>query len=160
MSEDDAAAFLLRYLRAAQEGAARLNLRLMARVVVGKAHAGEPLYADEFLRYADTLASLARNEVVLLGALIRHNAQPHLPGNPVAPGVRAWVSLRQELCAASRAERPASTARTSRCEGPPTTVPSSPPRRSTSCVESEPAIPCNLKPLEAMAPEMRQHPFC
>lgn len=73
---DAVVAILLRYGRAAQEGAARLNLRLMAQVIVGQARLG-CLYADEFLRYADTLASLRREEVLLLGTMQRHwKAEP------------------------------------------------------------------------------------
>lgn len=68
---DAVVAVLLRYGRAAQEGAARLNLRLMAQVIVGQARLG-CLYADEFLRYADILASLRREEVLLLGVMQRH----------------------------------------------------------------------------------------
>ena len=64
---DALAAITFRYARAAQEGTARLNLRLMAKVIAGKAQAG-PLVADEFLAWADVLASLRREEVVLITA--------------------------------------------------------------------------------------------
>lgn len=67
---DEAVAVLLRYWRAAQEGTARLNLRLMAQVISGQAHLG-CLYADEFLRQADLLASLRREEIIYLGELIK-----------------------------------------------------------------------------------------
>jgi hypothetical protein len=62
---------LYRHIRAAQEGTARLNLRLMAKVIAGQAHLGN-LLADEFLYYADMLAALRREEVIVLGALYRH----------------------------------------------------------------------------------------
>ncbi len=68
---DEAVAVLLRYGRAGQEGAARLNLRLMAKVIAGQAER-RSLYADEFLRYADILAGLRREEIVLLGTVHRH----------------------------------------------------------------------------------------
>lgn len=68
---EEAAAVLLRYGRAAQEGAARLNLRLMAKVIAGQVYQ-QALYADEFLRHADVIAGLRREEVILLGALQRH----------------------------------------------------------------------------------------
>jgi len=68
---DHAVAALLRYVRASREGAARLNLRLMAKVIADQAYQGD-LYADKFLRYADVLAGLRREEVILLGALQRH----------------------------------------------------------------------------------------
>lgn len=62
---DEFVAILYRYLSKAQEGAARLNLRLMARVVRGQLE-GQALYASEFLRYSELLALLTREEVVLL----------------------------------------------------------------------------------------------
>lgn len=68
---DEATAVLLRYSRAAHEGAARLNLRLMAKVIAGQAECG-CLYADDFLRYADLLVGLRREEIILLGAMHRH----------------------------------------------------------------------------------------
>lgn len=68
---DEVTAVLLRYNRAALEGAARLNLRLMAKVIAGEAQ-HRTLYAHEFLRYADTLAGLQREEIILLGTLHRH----------------------------------------------------------------------------------------
>ena len=73
-TEDDAIAIIVRYLRAAQEGSARLNLRLMAKVLAGQAHGGV-LYADEFLRYADVLASLSREEVITIAALHKHTKE-------------------------------------------------------------------------------------
>ncbi len=72
---DETVAVLLRYGRAAQEGTARLNLRLMAKVIAGQVQQ-KVLYADEFLRHADIIASLRREEVILLGALQRHWAAP------------------------------------------------------------------------------------
>lgn len=68
---EDSIAILLRYGRAAQEGTARLNLRLMAKVIAGETQY-RILYAHEFLRYADILAGLRREEIILLGTLHRH----------------------------------------------------------------------------------------
>jgi hypothetical protein len=65
---DEIVAILYRYHRAAQEGAARLNLRLMAQTIAGQAHIGN-LKADEFLYKADLIASLRREEVLLLAKL-------------------------------------------------------------------------------------------
>lgn len=69
-SIDEWVAVLLRYSRAAQEGTARLNLRLMAKVIAGQAQTG-PLVADDFLAWADVLASLRREEVVLLAEMVK-----------------------------------------------------------------------------------------
>ena len=68
---EEAVAVLLRYGRAATEGSARLNLRLMAKVIAGQAHQGV-LYADQFLRCADVLAGLTREEIIFLGTVHRH----------------------------------------------------------------------------------------
>ena len=68
---EEVAAVLLRYSRAAHEGAARLNLRLMVNVIAGQAKT-HCLYADQFLRYADLIAELRREEVILLGTVHRH----------------------------------------------------------------------------------------
>lgn len=68
---EEVVAVLYRYTRAAHEGAARLNLRLMAKVVAGQAEAGA-VRADTFLAYADILAGLRREEIVVLGCLVRH----------------------------------------------------------------------------------------
>lgn len=65
---DEAAAMMFRYLRAAQEGTARLNLRLMAKIMRGLA-AERPIYADQFLRYAEMVAALTREEVILIATL-------------------------------------------------------------------------------------------
>ena len=65
---DEGVAIIYRYQRAAQEGAARLNLRLMAQTIAGKAHLGN-LSADEFLQDADMIASLRREEILLLAKL-------------------------------------------------------------------------------------------
>ncbi|MBY3136740.1 hypothetical protein [Rhizobium laguerreae] len=67
---DEAAAVTYRYMRAAEEGAARLNLQLLAGVIVGSAE-GPGLYADDFLRWADVLAGLRREEVIVLGVMQR-----------------------------------------------------------------------------------------
>lgn len=68
--DDDAAAIIFRYMRAAEEGAARLNLKLMAQVIVGLVSA-PGFYANDFLIWADVLASLRRDEVLILGVMYR-----------------------------------------------------------------------------------------
>lgn len=71
---DEFVAILYRYLSKAQEGAACLNLRLMARVVREQLE-GPGLYASEFLRYSELLASLTREEVILLATRCRLKVQ-------------------------------------------------------------------------------------
>ena len=63
---EEAVTVVHHYLRAAQEGSARANLRVVARVIDGQARRGR-ISADEFLPYASILATLREAEVVLLG---------------------------------------------------------------------------------------------
>lgn len=74
-AEDEFAAILFRYQRAAIEGAARLNLHLLAAVAAGQAARGG-FAADEFLAWADMLALLRREEVILIATL--HRIERHL----------------------------------------------------------------------------------
>ena len=70
ITDDKAAAAIFVYLRAARDGAARINLRMMAEALINAAQ--EPTFApDEFRRQADALASLSRDEVLLLAAFLR-----------------------------------------------------------------------------------------
>jgi hypothetical protein len=77
---EESVAIVYRYLRAAQEGAARVNLRLLSQAMCGQASAGV-LKADEFLYYADLFTSLRRDEVLLLGAVLRFWDAPHYESN-------------------------------------------------------------------------------
>lgn len=75
---DEVAAMVFRYARAASEGTARRNLRLMASVLTGQL-TRKPLYADEFLRWADLIASLSREEIILAVTLSKHLSLPDDP---------------------------------------------------------------------------------
>ncbi|MEZ2132871.1 MULTISPECIES: hypothetical protein [unclassified Sinorhizobium] len=87
---DEAAAITYRYMRAAEEGAARLNLRLLARVIVGSAE-GLGLYAEDFLRWADVLAGLRREEVIVLGVMQRVQMdETPLEGSAQNPALAFW----------------------------------------------------------------------
>lgn len=70
---EEAAAILFRYMRAAEEGAARTNLKLLADVAIGQ-DAKPGFYANEFLYWAEILASLRREEIIVLG-LVHREAQ-------------------------------------------------------------------------------------
>ncbi len=72
--KDEAAAILYRYVRAAEEGAARRNLRLLAAVISGRA-SGPGLYADDFLRWADVLSGLRYEEILVLSVIQQMNAR-------------------------------------------------------------------------------------
>ncbi|CDN57064.1 Hypothetical protein RG1141_PA02290 (plasmid) [Neorhizobium galegae bv. officinalis bv. officinalis str. HAMBI 1141] len=68
--EEEIAAVLFRYMRAAEEGAARLNLKLLAAVI--SAQPSKPgVFANDFLRWADTLSTLRREEILVLGVMYR-----------------------------------------------------------------------------------------
>jgi hypothetical protein len=64
-SQDELGGILFRYFNAIRDNAARLNLRLMAQVMVGLVQR-DRLYADEFTKYANALATLSRDEVIVL----------------------------------------------------------------------------------------------
>jgi hypothetical protein len=74
---EEAVAILERYLRAAKEGAARLNLRLMAKVIAGQKES-QTLTASEFLYHAEILASLRREEILLLATMYKHSQSPEI----------------------------------------------------------------------------------
>ncbi len=69
-NQDDLVGVIFRYMRAVQEGAARVNLRLLAKVIAGEYRRGS-LVADEFLQHADALASMSRDELIVVAALYR-----------------------------------------------------------------------------------------
>jgi len=68
---EESVAIVYRYLRAAQEGAARINLTLLAQVLSGQARLGL-VKADDFLYYADILTPMLRDEILLIGCILRH----------------------------------------------------------------------------------------
>lgn len=69
-AEDDGIAVIHGYLRAAWEGRARVNLRLLAKAITGQLQQRR-LVADEYYLHAETLAGLSRDEIVLLATMIR-----------------------------------------------------------------------------------------
>ncbi|WP_337996261.1 hypothetical protein [Oleispirillum naphthae] len=93
---DELAAITFRYARAAQEGTARLNLRLMAKVIAGQAQAG-PLVADEFLAWADVLASLRREEVIFIATLFSAERDTQQVRASSAGAEKLWEKVSQQL---------------------------------------------------------------
>jgi hypothetical protein len=89
---DEVAAMVFRYIRAAQEGSARLNLRLMAMAVNGIAEQ-PPVFASEFLRYADILATLTRDEVIAIATLYR-NEHDQITNSSSGEDARANAGVR------------------------------------------------------------------
>ena len=72
---DEVIGVLFRYARAAEEGAARSNLRLLSRVIKGQ-YERSCLYASSFSRYAELLSTLRREEIAILGAFHRLSLAP------------------------------------------------------------------------------------
>lgn len=97
-SEDDALAICIRYMRASTEGAARLNLRLLAKAAVAQLQRSV-LYADEFLKYADILAAISRDEIIVIATMHRFKvaAEEYRMTNPGSDPPDPWVATRNEL---------------------------------------------------------------
>ena len=70
-SEEESIAIIYRYGMAVRDGAARRNLRLLARVIAGLARRDQ-LFADVFNKYAEMLARLSRDEILVIGTLHRY----------------------------------------------------------------------------------------
>lgn len=66
--QDDAIAIIYRYMLSVRDGAARRNLRLLARVVCGLGER-DRLFADDFNKYAEALSRLSRDEILAVGTL-------------------------------------------------------------------------------------------
>lgn len=91
-TRDDQVAAIYRYLRASWESSALVNLRLLAKAIVGRMR-NNTLVADEFLPHADALAALSRDEIILLATMYRiHTSVDH-----DSTTTKAWLAAVQEL---------------------------------------------------------------
>jgi hypothetical protein len=77
-SEDEFAGMLIRYLNAVRDSAGLDALRLMAKVMVGQIQR-DRIYADEFIRYANMLASLSRDEILAITCLHKARLASKIP---------------------------------------------------------------------------------
>lgn len=78
-AHDDGIAVIHGYMRAAWDGRARVNLRLLAKAITGQLQLGT-LIAEEFYLYAESLAGLSRDEIILISTLFRHHTKiPNVP---------------------------------------------------------------------------------
>ncbi len=81
MGDDDKVSIMHRYMQAAMNGSARINLRLLAKmmnsIAKGKKQSNT-IYANEFNRYASALETLSEEEIHLLASMYnyRKNARP------------------------------------------------------------------------------------
>lgn len=69
LSQDELAAALFKYLRAAQEGMSARNLRMLAQSL-GTLASEQALIAETFRRDTESLASLSVEEIILLRAFL------------------------------------------------------------------------------------------
>lgn len=94
----EAIPMLIRYARAAAEGSARLNLRLLGQVIAGQVVTRD-WTADQFLYHADIVASLRRNEIILLGKLHYHihNLRTEFGGEANLNLIDVWEQLQGDL---------------------------------------------------------------
>lgn len=76
--EDEFVSICYRLIRDAEEGLAKNNLRLLARVINGMAEKNE-LKAPSFLRYATILSSLTDKEVRILAVMVQYKDYIHQP---------------------------------------------------------------------------------
>jgi hypothetical protein len=74
VDDDELISIFFRLIRDAEEGVARNNLRLMARVINGMAEK-QKLKAPNFLRYASILSSLSEDEITVLGIMAKDVAK-------------------------------------------------------------------------------------
>jgi hypothetical protein len=98
-AQDDGIAVIHGYLRAAWEGRARINLRLLAKAIVGQLQAGN-LVADDFFLHAESLAGLSRDEIILISTLFRHHGKiPDVPEDQMGEREKhtPWFAATEEL---------------------------------------------------------------
>jgi hypothetical protein len=88
---DQLAAAALRYHRAARDQAMDENLRILAQAMVGLSRRDE-LWASDFLKYAEILAPLSRDELILIGRVMAEDAQLATPPPPGSTGL--WKVLK------------------------------------------------------------------
>lgn len=90
------AAAAVRYMRAARDQAANENLTILAQAMIGCARRQE-LWASDFLRYADILAPLSRDELILIGVAFVEDKtfedQPRPEAPPVAVAFELWKTI-------------------------------------------------------------------
>jgi len=83
--DDQLAAGAYRYARAVRDQAADENLRLLAQAMAGLARR-DTVWVDEFLKFADAISPLSRDEIIYLGILIAGHKEALRIGDPAANG--------------------------------------------------------------------------
>lgn len=77
LDSDETVSVIARYLRDAQEGTAKNNLKILAKTIRGMADE-DKLVAITFNRYASVISALTQNEIELLGFMAREEAFDYL----------------------------------------------------------------------------------
>jgi hypothetical protein len=93
---EEAAGMVLRYIRAAQEGASQVNLRIMAKVMRGLA-ARSRVKAADFLRYADAVATLTLEEICVITCLLEKTIELDDLGLSKDRDTKAWAQMIDDL---------------------------------------------------------------
>lgn len=97
-SRDDVLAMFVKFYQAMSQGAAFRNLRVIAKVLAGKA-ANAATTTDDFIMWADSIGGMLHEEVVFLATLIKHyERQAQLAKKDEAPNINeAMKNARNEL---------------------------------------------------------------
>lgn len=88
IADDDKISLMHRYAQAAMNGAARINLRLLAQAINSLAKGenfAKPIYANEFNRYAQTLETLSEEEIHLLASMYQYRKESTPPHSTITP---------------------------------------------------------------------------
>lgn len=93
---EEAAGMVFRYIRAAQEGASQINLRIMAKVIRGLASKARPK-ASDFLRFADAVASLSVDEICVISSLLEKTNELDELGLVSDRDGKAWSLMVDDL---------------------------------------------------------------
>jgi hypothetical protein len=92
------AAAAWRYIRAARDQTADENLRILAQAMIGLARRSE-VWASDFLKYAEILAPLSRDELILIGQLMADDMDFYLSPRPPNSGPNLWKLVEEHLVA-------------------------------------------------------------
>lgn len=79
IGNDDKVSLMHRYMQAAMNGSARINLRLLAQAINSLSKGekqSKPIYANEFNRYAQALETLSEDEIHLLASMYEYRKMP------------------------------------------------------------------------------------
>lgn len=87
---------MMRYRRAAEEGSARDNLRLLAQIIAGlKKH--RSLQLDSFARWSRILEEMTRDQLLVAGAAFVHDRDRLAPQPPDEETITFWPSFIAEM---------------------------------------------------------------